>query len=347
MVAVFMTWSINAGWISAYGVRVDENLPGESFDGLAATGGSFFGILVLVLAALAALSALASYVRPGRVLRWLTADGAVLFALGATISAAAFMLANPSFLAVDPQLGFGVYLAVIGGAIATIGSILWILVSPHSALHPLRLDIAWGRLVGVGVAFLFLIVGAFAAWSDDARADVIITPEVQAEIDDLKQQAIERPEDVGAISADLSRLMSQAQAESAIVIDGVSDDGAQLGIWTMLLGVVAAGTTLPAIGLFGKNERTIWIWSAITAAVGVGVTLIAFNWIFTFVRHVDPNFISGIGSFITMMGGTFIIVSTMSVLKEFRRSKVYDDEPSFDPDAEAAREAEEAIEELV
>jgi hypothetical protein len=37
----------------------------------------------------------------------------------------------------------------------------------------------------------------------------------------------------------------------------------------------------------------------------------------------------------------------MSVLKEFRRSKLYDDEPMIDPDAEAAKEAEEAIEELV
>jgi hypothetical protein len=176
---------------------------------------------------------------------------------------------------------------------------------------------------------------------------VIITPELQAQIDDLKQQAIDRPEDVGAISADLSRIMSQAQAESSIVLDGVSDDGAQLGIWTMLLGVAAAATTLPAIGLFGKNENTIWIWSAITAAIGVGVTLIAFNWISTFVRNVDPNFISGVGSFITMMGGAFIVASTMSVLKEFRRSKIYDDEPMIDPDAEAAKEAEEAIEELV
>ena len=347
VVAVFMAWSINAGWISAYGVRADENLAGESFNGLAASGGSFFGILVLAFGALVVLAALASYLRPGRVLRWLTADGAALFALGATISAAAFMLANPSALAVDPQLGFGVYLAVIGGVIATIGAISWILIAPHSALHPLRLDVAWGRLIGVGIAFLFLIVGAFGGWSEDGRSDVIITPELQAQIDDLKQQAVERPEDVGAISAELSTLMATAQADASIVLDGVSDEGAQLGIWTMLLGVVAAATTLPAIGLFGKKEHTIWIWSAITAGVGAGVALIAFNWIFTFVRHADPNFISGIGSFITMLGGVFIVVSTMSVLKEFRRSKLYDDEPTVDPDAEAAREAEEAIEELV
>ena len=273
--------------------------------------------------------------------------GAVIFALGATISAAAFMLANPSPLAVDPQLGFGVYLAVIGGVIASIGAISWVLIAPHSPLHPLRLDIAWGRLIGVGVAFLFLIAGAFGSWSEDGRADVIITPELQAQIDDLKQQALERPEDVGAISAELSTLMATAQAEASIVINGVSDEGAQLGIWTMLLGLVAAATTLPAIGLFGKNEHTIWIGSAITAGVGAGIALIAFNWISTFVRHTDPNFISGIGSFITLLGGTFIVVSTMSVLKEFRRSKLYDDEPMADPDAEAAKASEDAIEELV
>ena len=190
------------------------------------------------------------------------------------------------------------------------------------------------------------MIGAFGSWSQDGRADVIISEDLQAQIDELTARAQANPEDVGAISAELSALMAQAQSEAAIVIDGVSSDGAQLGIWTMALGVVAAATSLAGIGLFGREEHKLWVWNAITAGVGVGIALIAFNWIFTFVRHTDPNFISGVGSFITLMGGAFVLASTMSVLSEFRRSKVYDDEPATDAGA-AAREAEETIEELV
>ena len=47
-----------------------------------------------------------------------------------------------------------------------------------------------------------------------------------------------------------------------------------------------------------------------------------------------------------MMGGTFVLGSTMGGLKEFRRSKVYDDEPSGALEG-TAREAEEVAEELV
>ena len=346
-VAVFLPWSIDAGWISAYGVRVDENLAGQSFDGLAASGGSFFGLVVLVLGVLTVLAVVASYLRPGRVLRWLTADGAVIFGVGAAISAAAFMLSKPSPLAIDPHLGFGVYLAVIGGVVASIGAISWVMIAKHSPLHPLRADITWGRLIGVGLAFLFIVVGAFASWTEDGRFDVIITSEIQEEIDRLTQLARDNPADAGAISAELSALMASAQVDDVIVVDGVSEDGAQLGIWTMLLGLVAAGVTLPAIGLFGRSEQTLWVWSSITAAIGAGIFLIAFNWISVFVRHTDPNFISGIGSFITMTAGAMIVASTMSVLKEFHRSKVYDDEPMPDRDAITAERAEEALEELV
>ena len=48
-------------------------------------------------------------------------------------------------------------------------------------------------------------------------------------------------------------------------------------------------------------------------------------WVFTHVRSADPNYLSGIGSFLTMLAGVFIVASGSGVMKEFRRSKVYED----------------------
>ena len=53
---VFLTWSNDAGAVSSWGRRADEDLLGQSFGGLDASGGSFFGLFVVILAALAFLA---------------------------------------------------------------------------------------------------------------------------------------------------------------------------------------------------------------------------------------------------------------------------------------------------
>ncbi len=68
-----------------------------------------------------------------------------------------------------------------------------------------------------------------------------------------------------------------------------------------------------------------WRWSAITAGIGFGIACIALAWIFTQVRSADANYVSGVGSFLSMAGGFFLLASVSPVLKEFRRSKVYED----------------------
>ena len=110
-----------------------------------------------------------------------------------------------------------------------------------------------------------------------------------------------------------------------IVIDGMTSDGTQLGLWTLIFALAAALASLPAIGLFGRDEHMQWLWSAITAGLSAGVVLISTAWIATQVRSADPNFVSGIGSFLALSGGFFLLASTMGVLREFRRSKVYGD----------------------
>ncbi len=88
------------------------------------------------------------------------------------------------------------------------------------------------------------------------------------------------------------------------------------------------------------------MWNTVTAGLGSGIAAIAFAWVFTFIRNADANFISGVGSFLTMMGGLFLLASTMAVMREFRRAKVYDDEPAGEG-VEEKSEAEQQVEELV
>lgn len=327
-VSVFLTWNSNAGWITSYGFRADEDLAGQSFNGLDASGGSFFGILVLVFGLFVVAAAITTLLRAGKGPRWFAADGAVIGSFGALITAGAFVLASPPQAAVDPQLGFGAILAVIGGAVASLASMVWIRFAPHSPLHPLKAGISWGRLIGVVVSLLIVVIGSFAVWAFDGRTDVVLSPEDEALIAELEQEAREStdPTDATVIANQIANIRNQAQLRGAIETGGTDPAGAQLGIWAMALGGVALLTTLPAIGIFGDDEHRKWLWSSITAGVSAGIGSIAFAWIFTFVRQSDPNFVTGMGAFFTMMGGLFMLASTMPVLKEFRRSRVYDDE---------------------
>jgi len=346
VVAVFLTWTSNAGKMSAYGRRVDEDLPGMSFNGLDASGGSWFGIVVLALSLIVLGAVVATFRRPGHGPRWLTVDGAVIVSVGAFTASAANWLAPASPYALEQSTGIGAILAVVGTLIALAGSIWWIQVAPHSPLRPLSADIAWGRLIGVGIALIILVIGMISGWSFDSRQDTIISPEIEQQIADLRARAASEPENAGAIAAELSTLMAQTQRAGTLVTDGISGDGPRLGLWALLAGIVGALTALPAAGLFGRNEHIQWRWSAITAGLGTGAAAVAFGWILTHVRTADPNYVSGIGSFITLAGGFFILASTLSVLKEFRRSKVYDDF-SMEVSVHAADADAAAVEELV
>lgn len=345
-VAAFLPWVGESGLISAYGRRVDEDLPGMVMTGLEASGGSFFGIVVLAMGLFVAGSALVSFLRPGRGPRWMTADGSLLAGMVALITSGAFLLAQPSHLALEPTIEIGVWLAVAGGALATIGSWLWIRVAPHSPLRPLRADVSWGRVIGAAVAALIVVIGAFSAWTFDSRADVVIGPELEAQIAEMKEQARLNPADATVIANDIANLINQAQATAAVAVSGLAEEGARLGVWTLLLGVTGFAVAIPGAGLFGRDEHDRWVWSSVAAGLGAGIAAIAFAWIFTFIRNADANFVSGVGAFLTLMGGASLLSSTMSVLRQFRRSRVYDDEPVDEYDRARVR-SEEQVEELV
>ena len=340
VVSTFLPWTSGAGKISAWGRWADASLSGELdgqvFNGLAASGGSWFGITVLALGLFVVLAVMAFGARPGRAPRWLAADGAVIAAISTLVVSSAYLLAQSvtdagiATGAVDPGHGIGVYLAIAGGFIASVGAILWMRVAKHSPLHPLPLGTNWGRIIGLGIAILTLVLGIFSGWSADSRPDRALTPEALAEaearvmeIEDLKRRADEDPENQAVYAADL--LVLEAQARQASFTNGIAGSGPQLGLWALIAGLLAMLTGLPAAGVFGGDEQWRWRWSTVTAALGSAVTCIALAWILTHVRSGDMQFLTGVGAFVTMVSGLLILASTMAVLKEFRRSKVYGD----------------------
>ena len=332
VISVFLPWTSNAGKMSAWSRWTDASLNGELagqvFNGLAASGGSWFGITILALGLFTVLAA-AGASRPGRAPRWLAPDGAVIASFAALIIAASHFLARPMSDsdavagAVYPGQGLGVYTAMAGGLIAAIGAVLWIRVADHQPLHPLPSGISWGSLIGNGAAVLLLMIGLFSAWGYDNRGETEIPPDVQAQIEELLRQADEYPERRSALGAEALQLRTADR--EAVIIDGVSTRGTRLGFWALIAGLVAALASFPAAGVFGGGEQRRWRWSAATAGIGGGIVGIAFAWVFTHVRSGHPSYVSGVGSFLALIGGVFIMASTMAVLKEYRRARVYSD----------------------
>ena len=317
VVSVWLPWSRGAGFMSAYGRRADEQLADESMSGLAASGGSWFGYLTLALGLFVVASVVTTFLSPGRGPRWLTADGAVISSLSLTLMMIAYLLALPSELATEQITGGGVYLALVGGALAAAGSILWIRGAPHTPAHPLSAKVRLGQVIGGSIAVAILAIGAISGWSFDERADIIITPEVQAELDELTARAEADPRQSSVIAMQISTLEAELTADDRIITDGVSGNGPRYGLWTLLASLLGLVAILPAAGLPQQTEHQRWRWNAIVAGVGAGIVCIGCGWVLTHVRSADDSYFSGIGAFLAIMGGVVLIATAMPVLKEF------------------------------
>lgn len=335
--SVLLTWTSGAGKFSAYGrssdVSLDGSLSGSSFNGMDASGGSWFGVSILLLGLLVILSAVVSYFRPGRGPRFLAADGAVIASISITALSVAHLLGRPVSArliedAPNPGTGIGVILALVGGVVASLGAVRWMWLARRAPFRPLPGKIAWGRLTAIVLGLLLLLAAMFGIWSEDQRAEEIVNPEIQEQMEELEESAREPGADVAAISAEIISLRSQLYQEVSGIgtTDGVSARGHQLGLWAFVAGGLALLASLPAIGLFGRADRKLWRWNAVVAGFGGGAAMIAFAWIFSTLRSADPKFVSGVGAFIALVGGLVIVASALPVLKEFKRERVYDDE---------------------
>ncbi len=321
--SVFMPWSMDSGLISGYSRAADLDLAGLSANGLAAEGGSYFGIAVLAMNLLVLGSALTTLTRPGRIARWFGADGALLFAVGGLAAAFSYLWIGPSLEAVAHRDGIGVWVALVGGLITVVSSIFWIRIAPYSPLHPLRISVSVSRIVMAVLIVGLLVAAGLSPWFVDARAQSVITPELQAELDELEREARADTTKAGQNAITIATLVAEAQRKNPTATNGFSAAGPGLGQLTLWMGVVGLLFSLPAAGLFGGDERRRWMWSVAVSALGVGVMLASTGWIASLVRASDRNFVSGPGSFLCLLAGFVLLVSSRNVLKEFRRTKVY------------------------
>jgi glycine betaine/proline transport system permease protein len=326
IVGLLLPWSINAGKVSGWSRRADEDLAGQSFNGLAASGGSWFGYMVGIGAVVVLAAAVVAFARNGYGPRWLAPDGAVIASSMMLITSLAFLLANPSPALVDFQIGAGVFIAIAGSAVALVGSVLWMSRSPYAPKRPLPRRIRYGKLAGGVAAILMAIVTLFASWSFDERQDVVFSDELLEEIADI-EAAVDAGELEGAVGAtQIASLAASATRDDVVILDGKTSDGAQLGIWTLVFTLIGSAFLLPASGLFGFGDRRQWVASTLVVGAGFGVLGLAVGWIGTLVRATDPNFVSGFGSFLAMLVGCVLVATSWKLVDGFERLRSYDDD---------------------
>jgi len=328
LISLFLPWTKDGGLVSAFGRRADESLSG-SFSGLDASGGSWFGILLGIATVVSLLSCFYTLFAPGKHSRWLSADGAAITMGGGLVMTVMHLLINAPDTAVDTSTGIGVYLAIIGSAVATVAAVRWTWINPVTARTPLEADIAWGRVLVTGFAVVTMVAGAYSGWTYDTRADSVITPELQAQLDAIQEEARIAEADgdlglAGALAAELTAKISEAQRTGDIVYDGFTDEGAGLGIPLIILTLAAVGLTLFGAGAVGSDEWLRYRWSTLVSAVGAGIVMTTIGWIATLARVADPNLVSGVGSAMAAAAGFFILASGLNTIRLFLRNKVYD-----------------------
>lgn len=400
LIALLLPWNVNAGLVSAFArgtdvdLRVQEcsgewleqqsldplaaggtevvcagNLAhiSQSFNGISASGGSWFGIFIGVMAAVALFAGLNTLFRTGQGSRWMSAHGAAVFSLGSLIVMFSYLFARPpdklEALAIYSK-GIGVYLAVLGAVIASAAAAMWLWKAPMTARRPLPANIAWGRMLGVAFAVVLLVMGGYAGWSFDTRAESVIDDELQAELDQIAAEGaaaaeaaraaaiagdeaeaagdLERATELrreenqalaleGVRAADIAAKIAEAKRTGDVIHDGFESEGAGLGIWTLIAGLAGLAMVVPAIGLTGIDESRRYRWSALVGGAGIGITVLALAWVLTIVRVADQNFVSGVGSVFVLVAGFTIFATSRGTLSEFERNKIYGDIPASTP----------------
>ncbi len=341
-VATALPWGKDAGLISSHARAADTDLAGSDFNGISASGGSWFGLIVLGLAVWLLLAVADTVRRRSRGGRFLSADGALIAALGMLGSVVAYLAISPGAGVESYSDGIGVWVAIVGALLAVAGSLVAVLDAPFTPIKPLSLDIAWGRVIGAVIAGLVVLGGTVAGWSFDARAESVITPELQAEIDELEREAELNPAVALENANIIQNRMNQARRTERVINDAWTADGAGLGLLIVVLAGLALVLTVPAAGLGGADDMARWRASVGVLGLGAALMAVAAGWIASLLRVADPGFVSGVGAFLVFVGGFFFLGSARGMVANMDRARRYDD-----TDALLEREAVEVDTELV
>lgn len=341
LVSVLLPWSENASKISSYSRRADEFLPGQTSNGVSATGGSWFGIVIVVLAIWVIAAGVNSLVRAGEGPRWLSPDGAVIGALAILATAFSYWYARPpdnrltdegSLEPFEYSNGFGVYVAIAAGVLAVAGALWWMSQAPQVPRTPLKQKISFGRLLGAGVAVGLAVIAVFSAWTYDERQDIVFSPELEAEIQEIRDTVDAGELDSAVGAAQIAALRNEATVTEAVILDGATSSGAGLGVLALVYVALGALAVVPGVGLLGFDDRRQWLTSALSIGLGVGTVGLTVGWIGSLTRASDANVVSGVGAFFAMIAGALIAATSAALVGGFERTKVYRDDLVADPD---------------
>ncbi|MEM9464907.1 MAG: ABC transporter permease subunit [Actinomycetota bacterium] len=346
---LFLTWAEGGSLIGGRARRADLDIAADAtFGGFAGEGGSWFAILPFIGAMIILASVATLMFRPGEVGRFLGADGAA-FSGGVMVAAPlTYIWMSESDLVTTYSDGIGAWVALAGGVIALAGALMWLFDTPYTARTPLKAKPNSARVVIAGFCLLWAVLSGFAAWTFDQRQDTVITPEIQAQLDDVIERSrlpADDPDNIPAAeaAAQIASINAAAQQDEAIYDNYVSE-GPQLGYLAIALAAIGLLASVPAAGYMGLDEQFRWRWSVVVAAIGVGMMTLSAALIISILRVADANFVAGAGTFLYFVSGAFLTVTSRAVMAEFRRSRVFaGDSEEIDLTGATADEPEEAL----
>ena len=324
LIGIPMTWAAGGPGLSAYARRDDIELTGQSFSGLAAEGGSWFAFVIAFLAIFVALGCGATLLGRGRS-RWFAADGVAFGALAALITAFGYVIARPSDFTPEYSIGIGAWISLLGAVIATAAGLLWMVTGPYGPHRPLRRSLMAGPLVLGVSAVLMALVSIFSMWQLDERGGVVMTPEIEAEMDALKEAARAGDIDPGVAATEIQVIRAKALQDERIIIDGSDPAGVGLGTWTLVFGIAGAAGAAVAAGAAGFGDRRRWVGGTVAMGLGLGIGGYSVGFVATLVRVADQNYFSGVGAMFAMFVGSLLFAAGNALVKGFERSKVYRD----------------------
>ena len=322
LVGIPMTWAAGGPGLSAYGRRDDAELTGQSFSGLAAEGGSWFAFIIAFLAIFVGVACLA--VLSGRgTARWFSADGITFGSIAALLTSFGYVIARPSAFTPEYSVGTGAWVSLVGAVVAVVASLSWMVVGSYGPHRPLRRRVAGGPIVLGVIAALMAVVSIVSMWHLDERGGVVMTPEIQAEMDAVKAAAKAGEIDPGVAATEIQVIRAKAKQDERIIIDGSDPAGVGLGTWTLVFGLAGTAGAAVAAGAAGFGDRRRWIGGTVAMGLGLGIAGFSLGFVATLVRVADPNYYSGVGAMFAMFVGSVLFAAGSGLVKGFERAKVY------------------------
>ncbi len=285
-VSVLLTWGNDVGLLSAYARFDDIDLPG-AHSGLDATGGSWFGIVLGLVALASAFGGASALWRPRSRDKFNAGGGAFLAAGLVLVSlAAAYLTVSPR--GGDYSHGAGVWLALLG-ALAVLGGGVVAALRMRPGDESSRAGPR--ELAGMVVLALFLVLaGASGSWILDQRSDAAqIAAELAAEAEGADQ---------GGLAAEV---LAEALAETRrVVVRGLDSEGPGIGYTVLILTVVSLAATLGRLARSHAVQRYLGL---MIFGLGCAIAAVGVAWIASFVRLATPALSPGASAFLVVVGG--------------------------------------------